>query len=107
MVDATFLNRSYRGKFREIAHDLGVPLWIMSLNAPHEVLARRIENRRSMGKDASEADLAVLAHQIESEDPLDNGELERTVMVDTDTTWTKENSAALLAELLDGTGLEN
>jgi len=58
---------------------------IVDTHAEPEELLRRVRVRVSDAGDASEADANVLRYQFDSEDPLDAAELERTVIVATDT----------------------
>ena len=72
IVDATFLQRCDRQTFRSIAgvHDAGFS--ILACSAPQEELQRRITTRTG---DASEASVAVLAHQLRTIEPLSDDEL--------------------------------
>ena len=83
VVDATFLARRERARFEALAARLGVPCVIASCRAPRDALERRIRRRARAGSDASEADLAVLARQIETADPLTAAERAGTVEFDT------------------------
>jgi hypothetical protein len=76
IVDATFLQRSQRERFRSLAARAGVPFAIVDFTAGEDALRSRILARRDRGGDASDADLAVLEHQLRTHQPLDNGELE-------------------------------
>lgn len=82
VVDATFLRRSERETFRALARDVGAPCAILSCTAPEAVLRERIAARARSGGDASEADLAVLARQLEVREPLDDEELRDTIVLD-------------------------
>jgi len=82
IVDATFLRRSERDAFRALARNLGAPFAILSCQAPEAVLRERIAARAQSGRDASEADLAVLTRQLEVEEPLAGDELRDTVVLD-------------------------
>ena len=70
VVDASFLRRSQRESFRALAAELGVPFGLLALEAPQATLRERICKRRAANSDASDADLAVLAHQIATYEPL-------------------------------------
>jgi aminoglycoside phosphotransferase family enzyme/predicted kinase len=63
LVDATFLTRARRGLFRKLAETRNAAFAILVLDAPIEVLRRRVIRRLADGCDASEASLAVLEHQ--------------------------------------------
>lgn len=84
IVDATFLRRARRDAFRGLAETLRVPFVILDFHASEAALRRRIAERQRQRQDASEADLAVLQHQIESRDPLAPDELDRTIALDTE-----------------------
>ena len=70
VIDATCLKRAQRDLFRQLAQELGVPFQLVCLEAPVALLQERIARRRSETSDASEADLSVLAHQIQTQDRL-------------------------------------
>ncbi len=72
LIDATFLARSQRDPFRQLARELDVPFSILDLEVDPEVARERL---RARGGDASEADEAVLARQLERYVPLDESEL--------------------------------
>lgn len=75
VVDATFLRRSDRDRFRNLAGDLHVPFALVCCEAPLALLRERVAARMRGGRDASEATLEVLEKQIETDEPL--GEDER------------------------------
>ncbi len=70
LVDATFLKRWQRDLFRKLAADLQVPFVIVSFSASESTLRERITRRAIEGNDASDADLAVLDHQLLVQEPL-------------------------------------
>lgn len=74
LVDAAFLSRWQRDAFRALADRLDLPFVIVDLVAPEATLRRRIAARAAEGRDASDADLAVLAHQLRQQQPLDDDE---------------------------------
>jgi len=82
IVDATFLRRSHRDQFRRLADRLGVECIIADFQAPETVLRERIVRRLQAGIDASEADLSVLDHQIQTHDPIGDDELPFVVAVE-------------------------
>jgi uncharacterized protein len=61
VVDATFLRQEERQAIAAVANEAGVPFIGLWLEAPREVLARRIAGRYG---DASDADLTVLNWQL-------------------------------------------
>lgn len=81
LVDATFLRAAEREAFRALASRLDTAFVILHFDAPEEVLHQRIRQRLA-GSDASEADAAVLVHQLATQDPLTEDELSMTVRVD-------------------------
>ena len=84
LVDATFLTRARRGAFRRLAEAGGAGFAILVLDAPIEVLRRRVIRRLAAGGDASEASLAVLEHQRSTCECLD--ETEQTLAFKIDST---------------------
>lgn len=79
VVDATFLQRSHRRWFMELAMEGAWGLKILDCDAPIDVLRARIETRQSQGRDPSEATLEVLRSQSEHRDPLDDAEQAKAV----------------------------
>jgi predicted kinase len=84
LVDAAFLKRSERLEFRQIAASNAARFAILDCTASPRELKNRIRARASLGSDASEADLAVLEHQLRTEEPLDAAERRHTITVDTE-----------------------
>jgi aminoglycoside phosphotransferase family enzyme/predicted kinase len=84
IVDATFLRRRDRLEFRQVAAFNAARFAILECHASPGELRRRVAKRASEGNDASEADLAVLEHQLRTVEPLDGAELRSTVRVDTE-----------------------
>jgi len=82
VVDATFLKRWQRDLFRHQAHVRGIPFVIVDVTAPEAVLRTRIVARNTAGDDASEADQAVLAHQLAQREALTGEESAVVLQVD-------------------------
>ena len=61
---------------RLLAQSLAAELVIVDCTAPEEVLRQRIRDRAARQQDASDADIAVLEHQLENYDPLTEEERE-------------------------------
>lgn len=80
IVDAAFLRRSERQRFKALAAELGVPFAILHCHAAEPVLRQRVAARHAAGNDASEADVAVLQRQIDHHEPL--GDDERAIALD-------------------------
>jgi aminoglycoside phosphotransferase family enzyme/predicted kinase len=70
IVDATFTARWQRDLLRETARVRDVEFRILDFPVPVATLRERIVQRSRAGGDASEADLSVLQHQIDTEEPL-------------------------------------
>jgi uncharacterized protein len=83
VVDAAFLKRSERYAFRTLAEHLGVPFAILDCQASEETLLNRITVRERQGIDASEANAAVLTHQLATHEPLTNQERALTLTIET------------------------
>ena len=84
IVDGAFLKRWQRQMFRELAGRTAVPVIVLACSAREGVLRARIERRRSLGNDASDADLAVLDHQLRTHEPLAPEESDAMIVVDTE-----------------------
>jgi aminoglycoside phosphotransferase family enzyme/predicted kinase len=84
IVDATFLRRSERYEFRQIAAANGARFVILDCAASPAELRRRVAARERAGRDASEAGLAVLEHQLRTHEPLDRAERRSAVSVSTE-----------------------
>ena len=69
-MDAAFLRQHEREQFRQLAHELGTPFAIASLQAGAATLRSRITQRQSNSNDASEANLAVLESLQEKQEVL-------------------------------------
>lgn len=79
ILDGAFLKRWQRDLMRDLARELGSPFIIAALLAPESLLNQRIAQRNGSGNDASDADLAVLSHQISSYDPIADDEHSCTI----------------------------
>ena len=75
VVDATFLRKSQRTMFWQLAQQLSVPFAILHFEADQATLQKRIDQRSQQGLDASDANDAVLQQQLETQQPLDEEEL--------------------------------
>jgi hypothetical protein len=99
LVDAAFLTRRERLEFRQVAAANAARFAILSCRASRAELERRIRVRARGGRDASEADLAVLGHQLRTEEPLDAAERRHAVTVDTEQPIRYAELAARLHEM--------
>jgi hypothetical protein len=103
LVDATFLTRARRGVFRRLAEGRGLGFAILVLDAPIDVLRRRVMRRLADGCDASEATLAVLEHQRSYCECLDEGEQAIAYKIDSSDPPPFEE---ILARIIALTGIE-
>lgn len=99
IVDAAFLSAENRRQFRELARRHDAPFAIVSCEADETTLRARIVERAEHGRDASEADLAVLSRQIETADPFSQDESTALLRVDTRSRHDAGQLAARLREL--------
>ena len=81
IVDAAFLERWQRDLFRAIAkrHRHSIPFRILYTEEEHATLRKRITIRVAKGNNASEANIQVLQHQIETVQPLVESELNEVI----------------------------
>jgi aminoglycoside phosphotransferase family enzyme/predicted kinase len=84
IADATFLQRRQRDTFRALAAALGCGFVIADCAAPQAVLEQRLRQRAARGADASDADLAVLRHQLAHHEPLTPAERRMALQLDAD-----------------------
>jgi uncharacterized protein len=96
IVDATFLESANRRRFVELAETLKAPCRILRFSAPAELLLDRVQKRYLAGNDASEADAAVLASQLDKQEPLGAGEEALCIDINTQ----EKNDGAAIASLL-------
>jgi predicted kinase len=75
IVDATFIERWQRDLMREQARARGAAFHILDFQVPVATLRARILQRAHEGRDASEAGLDVLQHQIDTAEALGADEL--------------------------------
>ena len=79
IADATFLDAAWRQPFESLAEARGTGWCIVSPDVPGAVLRTRVAQRARAGHDASEADLAVLEHQLRNRQPLSEAERQHLV----------------------------
>ncbi len=82
LVDATFIARWQRDLFRLLAERCNAPLHILHFDVPDEILRQRVQARSVEGRDASEADVAVLEQQLKTHEPLTGEEKEFVIEAD-------------------------
>ncbi|HJV85132.1 MAG TPA: AAA family ATPase [Noviherbaspirillum sp.] len=85
IVDATFLQREQRVRFRRLAEELKVLFLILDIRASEAGMRARITDRMRQDRDASDAGLAVLESQLTSHEPLLPEECRQMIVVDTET----------------------
>lgn len=100
IVDATFLRRVQRDAMRALATSLGVPFVILDTTAPDDVLRARVQTRRDMGHDVSEATAMVLEQQLVTRELLGAEEQAYSVRIETEPVPTSERVRKLLADHL-------
>jgi len=105
IVDATFLQKELRVKFRCFAEDRHIPFAVLDFQAGEEDLRQRIREREKSGTDASEAGTDVLDYQIDHREPLDDTETDRAVVIDTSAAVDETRLTAILAKITELTGL--
>jgi predicted kinase len=81
IVDAAFLRRDERERLRAVAAAHGARFTLIECHAPDEVLRERVRRRLRTDNDASDADLSVLAMQLQRREPA--GDDERPCRLDT------------------------
>jgi len=81
VVDATFLHRAQRQRFRELARQLAVPFVILDCDAAPDILRQRILRRMAEHDNVSDADLSVLGKQLAIREPLSQEERALSVSV--------------------------
>jgi predicted kinase len=83
IVDATFLHRRTRDKFRRLAKRLALPFVIIDCSgAPTGQLRHRLELRQREAEDASEAGVAVMEDQLAVDQPPAGVELAHRMAVE-------------------------
>jgi aminoglycoside phosphotransferase family enzyme/predicted kinase len=101
IVDAAFLRRWQRQLFRELATELGVPFVIVSFVAKESTLRERIKRRLADANDASDADLAVLEHQLRTQELLAADEYAEMVAYDAEVSLEDASSPTRWNDILD------
>lgn len=69
IVDATFLEPEQRRRFRDLARARDIPFVLLLCRADQQTLRTRVEQRQTYSKDAAEADIQVLEHQLQDYTP--------------------------------------
>jgi len=82
IVDATFLRRSHRREFIDLADSLEARWHILSLTGRETTLRRRVRERAERGGDPSEADVGILEKQLSEIEPLSADESKHATVLD-------------------------
>ncbi|NJD05624.1 MAG: ATP-binding protein, partial [Methylococcaceae bacterium] len=96
VVDATFLESAYRHEMRILALSIDVPFVIIDIQCAMETMRFRVEERRRVGIDPSEANAEVLEQQLCRAEPLEPGESEDVWVVSGDSPFDRK---AIVPEL--------
>jgi hypothetical protein len=75
IVDAAFIEKNQRDLFHALAMNCGARFQILDIQVEPDILRERVSRRSAEGCDASEADLQVLQHQLDTAQPLGEDEL--------------------------------
>ena len=97
LVDAAFLRRAERDRFRQLAATLAAPFAILHCSAEMALLRERIAARRDRGDDASEADLDVLERLSRVAEPPGDDERAATIACASASGSTDSSGIALAA----------
>ncbi len=82
VLDATFLRHRHRALFRDLARRRGVPFLILDCSELAALALQRLIERRRLGRDASDADPAVLKRQRQDQEPLEASERSEALVVE-------------------------
>jgi aminoglycoside phosphotransferase family enzyme/predicted kinase len=99
IVDAAFLRRHERERFRQLAREKSAPYVVLDFKAPADVLRQRIRQRQN---DVSDAGIEVLERQLVTQEPLLDDEQSCHIPVDTRADVDIE---LLVEEIMNSTGL--
>jgi hypothetical protein len=103
LVDAAFLSGENRRSFRDLALREGCRFIILACEADPVVLTRRIEKRRRLGVDPSDASVEVLDRQLQTREPLKADEQSDVIVVDTTEVHSVQNAFAAIQDRLEST----
>lgn len=102
IVDAAFLKEEQRSRFALLAAELGIPFFIFDIHACEATMRNRIALRKQLDRDASDAGLEVLAHQLTDHEPLTDEEMRNAISVDFDLDMDAEAVQKICALVLKG-----
>jgi hypothetical protein len=101
IVDATFLKRAERDRFKDLAGKLGVPCIVLHCEASAGVLQARLRERQLPGRDPSEAGVEVLESQLDTQEPLQPDEFDDCSVVSAAGDPSGRELAAQIGKLLE------
>lgn len=84
IVDATFLDKKWRQKFRLIAEKQQIPFHILSCFADQNTIKQRLRARQDESDQISDADIPVMESQLKKMDCLDINEKKYEIPIDTE-----------------------
>jgi len=84
IVDATFLDKKWRQKFRLIAEKQQIPFHILSCYAEQNIIKKRLKLRQNELDPVSDADIAVMESQLKKIDHFDITEKKFEISIDTE-----------------------
>jgi uncharacterized protein len=84
IVDAAFLEKNRRDLFHDLAKRNNARFLILNFQGAETALKARVRERSRKGTDASDADLAVLEHQLKTYQPPTSAEEAYALTIDTD-----------------------
>jgi len=83
LIDATFLSKTYRDLFHQLADSMAVPLQIISCVLDEKITIKRIRMRAAIAMDPSDADEKVYQQQLLTADALTDRERAHCIEVET------------------------
>lgn len=101
IIDATFLLRAERDRFKELAGTLGVPCIVLHCEASAAELHTRLRERQVPGRDPSEAGVEVLEYQLVKQEPLQPDEFDDCTVVSASGDPSGKELAARIGELIE------
>ncbi len=84
IVDATFLDKKWRQKFRLIAQKHQIPFHILYCYAEQKTIKQRLKLRQDEINQISDADISVMESQLETMDHLDLDEKKLEIPINTE-----------------------
>ncbi len=90
IIDATFLRKQQREKFRRLAMDCAVPFVIVDCQSSETVLLDRLAKRQGVSNEVSEADVEIMQQQRLHRDVLSDCEKKYRCVVNTEQPLSKD-----------------